>query len=827
MKKNSPWQWLILFALIAWSLAVVLPIDEKVTLGLDLQGGTSFILQVDTSELDEDAKRDAPQRALEVIQNRIDELGGREPLIYLEPNSDRIVVQIPGLDEENIQRAKETLKTSAFLEFKLVHEDSGSMVEDWLGKGNAPPGYKAVEVGAIRYLKRDASAMPEGTTERELSRIVRSFKALPTTELMLRPQQVQGQELYEPVYVMKRRELSGEYLENAGVQQDGSTVVQAYVVTLDFDARGTKLFRKLTSDYSPSGDRNPSPEGRRLAVLLDGKLFTAPTLQTPIYNGNAQIEGQFTFAEAQELALVLRAGALPAEVEIIEERSVAPSLGADSISSGKRAIMIGGLAVIVFIAFYYLLAGLIADLALILDMVLLPLGMLVAAGFLALFTGSAQWTGPMTLPTLTLAGVAGIVLTIGMAVDANVLIFERIREEQRAGKRFRSAVEAGYDKVFSTIFDANITTLLTAVILFWQGSGPIRGFAITLSAGIVVSLYVSLVVTRMFFNVLAKSDRKQIKMLRILNDTNIDFLGKRFVAAVLSVVVIVGSWTLFAQRGSENFGVDFTGGTAITFNFDEAQKPGVEVIRDLLQGAGIDQPLIQFQRNLAPDEDGTVAEFVEVKVPFGDGESTVEVLTTELADSKFTVAKTDSVGPQIGKELRRRGVMSIVFALIGIVLYISIRFEFGFAVGAIVALAHDVLVTVGIYCLCGRELSLPIVAALLTIVGYSVNDTIVVFDRIREGMKLHRGMKYHDVANLSINQTLSRTLLTSMTTLLTVVVLLIFGGGAINDFALALLIGVLVGTYSSVFVATPITLFWHKDLKGGADSDKKPVKKTA
>ena len=364
------------------------------------------------------------------------------------------------------------------------------------------------------------------------------------------------------------------------------------------------------------------------------------------------------------------------------------------------------------------------------------------------------------------------------------------------------------------------------MILFWQGSGPIRGFAITLSAGIIVSLYVALVVTRMFFNLLSRTDRQKLKMLRLLNNTNLNFLGKRRIAAILSVLVIAGSWFAFVQNGRDNFGVDFTGGTAITFEFDE--KPEVQTIRDLLQEAGVEQPLIQFQKNLTPSADGTIDEFVEIKVPFGDGETVTTVLTEALKNSNFSVVQTDSVGPQIGKELRKKGIMSIVVALLGIVIYISFRFEFGFAMGAIVALVHDVLVTVGIYCLCGRELSLPIVAALLTIVGYSVNDTIVVFDRIREGIKLHRGMKYEDVANLSINQTLSRTLLTSITTLLTVVVLLLFGGGAINDFALALLIGILVGTYSSVFVATPITLFWHKDLTAGTESGlKKSAKRPA
>ena len=818
MNKNSPWHWIILAALVTWSLATVLPIDQKVTLGLDLQGGTSFILQVKTEGLDADAREDAPRRALEVIRNRVDELGGREPSIFLEPNSQRIVVQIPGLDTERREQAKTTLQRAAFLEFKLVHEDNEDLVDAWLGRGEAPVGYRAVDVGPDRFLVRDPGSVPEGTSDRQLRQMVRSFRAPPNTELMLRPFERQGADLFEPVYVLRRRELSGEYLQNAGAQQDFSTLVPAYVVTLQFDAAGTRRFRQLTTDYAPNGQRNPSPIGRRLAIILDGSLYSAPTLQTPIYDGNAQISGNFSLPEAQELALVLRAGSLPAEIEILEERTVDPSLGRDSIESGKKAVLFGGIAVILFMLIYYMRAGIIADLALLLDLVLLPLGMLVAAGFLGLFTGAGQWAGPMALPTLTLAGIAGIVLTIGMAVDANVLIFERIREEQKLGKSLRSSIEAGYDKVFSTILDANVTTLITGVILFWQGSGPIRGFAITLTAGIMVSMYVALVVTRMFFNATTKRESKPLRMLSVLGETKIDFLAKRKIAAVISVVLIGLTATLFVQRGVENFGVDFTGGTSVTLEFQQEARPEVADIRDLLEGNDIRQPLLQYQRNLTADAQGVFNEFLEMRLAtMEDGERAADLLAGQFPDAQFRVTQMDTVGPQIGRELRRRGVMSIIWAMVAIVIYISLRFEFGFAIGAIVAILHDVLITVGIYTLLGRQLSLPIVAALLTIVGYSVNDTIVVFDRIREGMKLHKGMKYLDVANLSINQTLSRTLLTSATTLLTVVILLVFGGGAINDFALALFIGVLVGTYSSIFVATPVTLFWHKDLKAGAE----------
>ena len=821
MNKPSIWKWLILIGLMAWSLATVLPLSEKINYGLDLQGGTSFVLEVDMTELDDDQRRDAPERALEVIRNRIDALGGTEPIIYLEPQTRRIVVQIPGLEPTARDRAKENIERAAFLEFKLVHEDNDRLVQELFNAGEAPPGYKIVDVRGEKYFMRDASLDPEGSTDADLYRARRTFRAPPNHELMFIEEQIGTAEVYRPVYVDRRRQLSGQHLETAGVQQDSSKLVPTYVVSLSFNSEGAQRFARLTTDYGPNGSQNPRPVGRQLGVILDGTLYSAPVIRGPIYGGNAQIEGNFTFNTAQDLALVLRAGSLPAPVEVIEERTVSPTLGKDSIDSSKIAIGLGFAAVLVFMLGYYLLAGVVANLALILDIVLLPLGMMIAAGFLGLFTGSGTWAGPVGLPTLTLAGIAGIVLTIGMAVDANVLIFERIREEQLSGKRYRSAVDAGYDKVFSTIIDANTTTLITAMILFWQGSGPIRGFAVTLSAGIIVSMYVALVVTRMIFDTLgAYTNITKIKMLTLVRDTKIDFLGKRNIAAACSAVVIVGSWAMFANRGAENFGVDFTGGSAITYQLGSAEHPTMDEVRTYLEGEGL-VPQLQFQQEMVGERGEAPDEFLVIKVPFEDGERLDELMSARYSSDLLEQVATEQVGPQVGSELRMKGIMSILWALVGIVIYISIRFEFGFAVGAIAALVHDVLVTVGLFCLSGHQLNLPIVAALLTIVGYSVNDTIVVFDRIREDLGLHKGKSYHEIANLSINQTLSRTLLTSITTLLTVVMLLVFGGGAINDFAWALFIGILVGTYSSVFIATPVAMFWHKEGTTARTPDKK------
>ncbi|MEM7392768.1 MAG: protein translocase subunit SecF, partial [Verrucomicrobiota bacterium] len=569
----------------------------------------------------------------------------------------------------------------------------------------------------------------------------------------------------------------------------------------------------VTRRYAPNGDSNQgNPEGRRLAVVLDDTLYSSPTLNEEIIGGRAQITGSFTIGECMRLVNALNSGSLPVPVEIVESRNVSATLGTDSINSGVLALLLGGAAVLIFMIIYYMLSGVIANLALALDMILLPLGMMIAAGFLALLTGATgSSSATMSLPTLTLPGIAGIVLTIGMAVDANVLIFERIREEQNAGKQFVNAVNAGYDKVFSTIFDANVTTLLVAVILFWQGSGPIRGFAVTLSAGIIVSMYTALVVTRMLYDMMgSKSSIKKLKMLTLVKNPSINFLGKRKVAAIVSLVLILGSWGLFFSKGEKNFGVDFLGGDSLMMGFNESvEKPAIQNVRDALDGAGMGGAQIQYNRPI--DVGGGASEFLDVKVPFDQGSNVLATLSKVFPESDFKVLQQDSVGPQVGSELRKKGIVAIIWAMIGIVIYISFRFEFAFAIGAIVAVFHDVLITIGIYCLFGRELSLPVIAALLTIVGYSVNDTIVVFDRIREDLKLVKNKTYGQIANMSINKTLSRTLLTSITTLLTVLMLLVFGGGAINDFALALFIGILVGTYSSIFVATPVMLLWHRE----------------
>ncbi len=796
--KASIWKWLILVVATAWSVALVSPPKDKVKLGLDLQGGTSYTLEIDDSQGLEGTVSDARDRALEVVRNRVDSMGVAEPTIYPDGEK-RIVVQIPGMKAEDRERASANIRKAAFLEFRMVHPKNDDLVQNLFADRKVPEGY---EVATIPGRSDGDCWVRKGPppTEEERARL-RRFEEKAGYDLLLEKTVVQTKEYFKPYYVSRKAELTGDSLKSANVdyQQFGQKVVQ-----LSFDSKGRKIFAKVTADHAPGGAKNPDPNGRHyLGIVLDNTLYSAPFIRTSIPGGEAVIEGAFTLDEAKDLALVLRAGALPAPLRVLEERSVDPTLGVDSIESGWRAAAIGFAAVAAFMVIYYHFAGLVALLALVLNLVLLPLGMIVTAGFFGLIGGAGMGGSGATLPVLTLPGIAGIVLTVGMAVDANVLIFERIREEMRTGKRFGAALSAGYDKAFSTIFDSNLTTLLTAVILFWQGSGPVKGFAVTLTAGIIASMYTAIVGTRMVFDFLENRGLlHNLKMTQWVKETKVDFMGKRWAAAILSLAVIAVSLFVGVRRGAENFGVDFTGGQQLSLEF--AQKANVDELRAAFGGAGVRDVSIQYQRSGTGEEQSEVLA-VRVATP-EEGASVQDVLAKQFAANGFKLLQEDTVGPQVGKELQRSGLIAIGLSLVGMIVYITIRFEFSFAIGAVVGLLHNLLITIGLYCVFHRQFTTTTIAALLTVLGYSVNDTIVVFDRIRETRKLRAGRLDPAVVNESVNATLSRTLLTSFTTLLSVVMLMVFGGGSIFDFALAMFIGVVAGTYSSIFIASPIML---------------------
>ncbi|MDD5482492.1 MAG: protein translocase subunit SecD [Kiritimatiellae bacterium] len=831
MDKHALWKWLLLIALTAFSLALVIPPKQKIKLGLDLKGGMSFTVRINRAEIEKQLREEysevadkeiqsrvpgavkrAQEQALEIIRNRVDALGVAEPQIYPEKD-DRIVVQIPGLKDEDQARAVKLIQSAAFLEFSMVHEENEKLTGELFEKGLAPEGFRIVSLSARgrngrNVYKRDLQALPEEQYNAEFRAQLEKFRAPPGYRFMLEETTEEGQKFFTPFFVKQRHELKGDTVRNAGVEYD--QLGQPYV-TMKFDSKGARKFARITADYAPGGAKNLSPEGRRyLAIIMDGTLYSAPFIKTAIYGGEAIIEGNFTLKDAQDLAIALRAGSLPTPVEIIESRLVDPSLGHDSVASGTRASIYSGIIVLAFMASYYLLGGVVANIGLIFNMLLLPLAMMITAGFLSLFSGNVSGAH-IGLPVLTLPGIAGIALTIGMAVDANVLIFERIREEQNAGKRLAAAIEGGYHKAFSTILDSNLTTVMAAVILFMFGSGAVRGFGITLTAGIMVSMYTALTVTRMFLNVIARRwALPTLKMLNFIKPTSIDFIGFRKIAILASVVVIALSWAYTVKRGVSDpgnvLGTDFTGGSAIIFRFN--QKPEVEKIRNALGAAGISQAHIQYQKELDKND-----EFLQIRVPFGAGDKAKTALLNSFNASGFKVLSEEAIGPQIGSEMTRRAVYALLWAAVGMIIYISVRFKFAYAVGAVVALLHDVLISIGIYCLMGRQIDMTIVAALLTIIGFSVNDTIVIFDRIREKSKQLANRPFVEICNISINETLSRTVLTSLTTFLAVMMLLIFGGGAINNFAVLFVIGIITGVYSTVFIATPVMMFFRREKK--------------
>jgi SecD/SecF fusion protein len=740
MNKQLTWKVAVIFAVLLASLWSMWPPKDKIKLGIDLQGGTEFKLKVDLSKSIMAERGHALQQAIEILRKRIDKFGVAEPVIQA-AGEDRILIQLPGLSEKVRDEARQTIEKTAFLEFRLVHPRN-------------------------RELAIQAASDP-------------NFQTPIGYEKMVKTEIVNGREDKQIYFVYKKDELTGKYLTRAEVRY---TQLNQPYVGLSFNSEGAKIFARVTA----------ANIDRQLAIVLDGELYSAPVIRSAIEGGEAIIEGNFSLQEAQQLANVLE-NPLEVPVSIIEVRSVDPSLGRDSIESGVRAALIGTVAVVVFMAIYYMLAGVVADLAMVFNIIIL-------IGVLAFFKF-----------TLTLPGIAGIVLTIGMAVDANVLIYERIREELSAGKPLRAAIIAGYQRAFVVIFDSNFTTILTAVILIGLGSGPVKGFGVTLTIGLLANLFAAVFVTRLLFDWLVqKGWMKSFSMLHVFKHVpHINFLGVWKLAFVLSWLLIGAGTYSFVHRGGlqigkgEVYGIDFKGGDTATLGF--SKKIDADQLRPKLDAAGYKEAYIQYQR-------GATGEVLSLKLPEGETAKVVALLQKSFPDAGFKVLGTESVGAIVGSELLKQALWAVAAALIGIMIYVAFRFgEFSYGLGALVSLIHDVLMTLAWFSLTGRTLSMPVVAALLTLIGYSINDTIVVFDRIRENKKLTGGkLNYFDLINRSVNETLSRTILTAGTVFLCAVSLYGFGGRVLNDFSFCFVIGVLTGTYSSIYIASAVVLWWHR-----------------
>ena len=712
----------------------------QIQLGLDLRGGSSFVVKVGESD-DESVQVDDQRitKAIEVLRKRVDGFGVAEPII-LPIGDDRISIQLPGLTQAAKESAREQIQKPAVLEFRLVNPESARHLADDV----VPP----------------------------LHEKLFEYRIDPTTGLE-----------YAVPYIVERESaggLGGEHLRSAFVQPD---MVGAPTIILNFNTEGARIFGEVTT----------ANVGNQLAIVLDGEIQSAPNINQPITGGSAEISGDYTYESATDLANVLE-NPLETPVEIIQENSVDPSLGADSIASGIRACLAGAAVVLVFMTAYYAFAGAIASVAMCFN-VLLLLGMMTSLD-----------------ATLTLPGIAGIVLTIGMAVDANVMIFERIREELKDGKSLRHAINSGYDKAFSTIIDANITTLIASVILMKLGSGPVQGFGTTLTFGIIASIITAIIVTRLLFEaLLAAGVMKSFKMFSLIKDVKIDFLtpSLRKYAAIGSTALFVVAIAGTAVLQGDVRGIDFKGGDRLILSFDNSVKPNTGDIRDALTEGGVADASVQFQSATTVGGEETLG----LITPFEQGESAVAALQASFPEAEFELSLSDAAGPSVGADILKLAIISAALATFGILFYVALRFEFSFAIGAIIALAHDVLLTLGIFLLLGGKLNAPIVAALLTIFGFSINDTIVIFDRIREELKLGRKGSFRQIINGAINQTLSRTIITSGTTLLATLCLFVLGGAVIRDFALTFLIGIVVGTYSSIYVASSSVLLITKGQK--------------
>jgi SecD/SecF fusion protein len=711
----------------------------KIKLGLDLQGGTSFLVEMDTNQLAQAAAKDrALEQAVEVLRKRVDRFGVAEPIIQ-PMGENRILIQLPGLTEEEKESAKSQIQKAAFLEFRLVHQNSSEMVS----RGTAAIGYTNM---IERVVDQDG-------------------------QVTLRRYLVERR----PVKDAAGRELTGKFVTRANVFID--PVSGEPKISLNFNNDGARIFGEVTSQNV----------GRQLAIILDGELYSAPVIRQGIMGGSSEISGGFTLREAGELANVL-VNPLEAPVSIIEERGVDPSLGRDSIRSGITATIIGGVLVSVFMLVYYLLAGVVANLALLVNVIIL-------IGVMCSFD-----------VTLTLPGIAGIVLTIGMAVDANVLIYERIREELATGKSIRGAVAAGYARAFSTIFDSNVTTLIASSILIMLGTGPVRGFGMTLTIGVVVSMFTALVLTRLIFDMLIDAGVvKGLKMLSLISGTKLDFMRYAKPAFIASWCLIVVGLGYGVMRGSDIFGVDFAGGDRLTMRYDVSKEVSVDQLRSTVNALNIGEPMIQYMRDPA-----TGNKSLQITTQFEQGGKVEEALSAAFPAVGFQRIQLERVGPVVGSEIQKSAIMASLLAMFGILVYVAFRYEFSFAVGAVVAVIHDLLMTMGVFFLSGRELSAPIVAAVLTIIGFSINDTIVIFDRIREDLKMGLRGSFKELMNHALNRTLSRTVITSGTVFLSTLSLYIFGGGVINDFAFTFLVGILTGTYSSIYIAGALVLWWHK-----------------
>ena len=789
----------------------------------------------------------AISNSFNVLRNRIDRFGVTQPNIQKLGNSGRILVELPGVKEP--ERVRKLLQGTASLEFWATYDNAE--IEAFLNEANTKLAElfadtdEAVAEDAVE--ETDSLLAAELKKKQEEAKAEAAYKRQNPLFAVLQPSGAKGNACigyanyadtakvnkylnmpqikalfpreFKPMWTVKASQwIPGDNIfelvaikatsRDGKAPLDGGVVTDARVqygntggnpeVSMSMNAEGANTWARMTKENI----------GKQIAIVLDGMVYSYPTVQSEIAGGSSQITGNFTLEEAEDLANVLKSGKLPAPATIIQEQVVGPSLGAESINAGLISFVIAFILVLLYMILFYQGAGIVADIALLANVVLL-FGTLVSFG-----------------AVLTLPGIAGLVLTLGMAVDANVIIYERVKEELRAGKGLSKAIADGYSNAYSAIIDGQITTLLTGIVLFVFGSGPVQGFATTLIIGIITSVLTSIFITRLIFDDRVSKGKNVTfdnKLTRnFLQNTHVDFIGKKKIAYIVSSILIVASLVSIFTKGF-TYGVDFTGGRTYVVRFD--QNVTAEEVRaaalaefdgavEVKQFGGDSQMKITTQY-LVENESSEADAEVESKLynalkGFFATELTFAEFTSTL-DNPNGIISSDKVGPTIANDITRSAIIAVIIALFVIFGYIAFRFRgWTWGLGGVTGLAHTALIVIGFFSIFSGILpfSLDIdqtfIAAILTIIGYAINDTVVIFDRIREYKELHPKADFKKNVNEALNSTLSRTMNTSLTTLITMLAIAIFGGEVIRGLAVALIVGIVVGTYASIFIATPI-----------------------
>ena len=728
--------------------------------GLDLRGGIAFTMEIaDNNQSDSGSSQSGTtpmDKVVEIMSERLNAFGVAETSVR-KKGENAIEIQIPDRTTKQDPGIIEELQKPAKLEFRIVNVDSQATVplqegEEWTDDEGIP---------YIAMLRSDAVA-----NER-------------------------------PIWVRRLWSADGEIIEEAYPRQDE---MGGWEVGLDFTSEGGKIFADLTGDIAQSNDPSSGALGR-LAIVLDGQLESAPTVKDRIDGGSAVINGNFSYREAKMLSDILN-NPLKVSLNIGEKYEVSPTLASSALDTSTNACILGAILVIAFMITWYKGGGLVAVLSVGTNVILV----------VAILAGIFQ-------ATFTLPGMAALVLTVGMAVDANILIFERIREELKSGKTPENSLKGGYAKAFSTIIDANLTTLITASILIWLGTGPVKGFGITLAIGIVTSVFCALFVSKLLMNVLLQVGVNNLISLSKINKGEhrheINFHRYSKAAFFLSwIVVAIGISSVYSNK-DKILGIDFRGGEELIASFEQQISPEeIENCVNEIEYLGEVQHVYRSEIGTGESSSRLVLQTETDKARV-----TLDELNKKYPNAKLEEVGLSNIGASVSDKIKWDAIISVLVALIGILLYVAIRFEMGFAVGAVVATVHDVAMTIGLFVLigflsdgsiCSGQFTAPMLASILMIVGYSINDTIVVFDRIREELEMNPVTNLKKIITIAINRVLSRSILTSFTTLLAAVSLWVFGAGIINDFAFVFVIGIFTGTFSSIFIASPIFFRWHK-----------------